>query len=473
MLGVIAAGTLGLMTTLGVLPSEKEVARTSDQVGAEQLRAIGLDAQLQPWWAVDLRLAPCAALPGMDLDAAVKASDEKLADLEAVAAVGLLRDAVEAAPCSVDWVEAGALKVALEWWGHGAQLADDERTARAAYAQLAATDPGWRIRPPPGSGFEGLWDTVRGELATQAITTLALHAGAREIRWNGVAVPGGTVRLDASPGRHLLQWSDPVGGVQGAWVLVTGRSPEAALITSTRADAVNLLSHGMETEAGRLSLRVWLSALQGAHGLDGIVVLDPESKPPGGYRLDAEGLRPWNADLQADFSMRPDRARVLVGGGWLSVQEFGFQYASLRLGADVKIAGPLHITADVSAGFSGISHPRSTDWDGGIVVLPGFGVGVMIRKPDGVAQPFGAISGGIWSAPGFDDLESTLDGALLEESSRVHEPDLPVSPRVFLDGGLDLVPAGRAFVVRMSAGVGYGLGLQVRAGVLAGVRFGR
>ena len=474
MLAVVAAGAIGLMTTLGLPPSDKELARTAPQIGVnvETLRAVGLDAQLQPWWAVDLRLAPCAALPGLDLDAAVRQSDRELADLEAAAAVRTLKDAVESTPCTEGWVDAGALKVALEWWGHAGQLAEDERAARAAYSQLAAVDPGWRIRPPPGSGFEELWDTVRGELASQNLTTLAMHVGSREVRWDGESINGPTARLDTAPGRHLLQWMDASGGVQGGWVLVTGRAPAAALVTSQRADALSLLERGMETEAGRVALQVWLGALQTAHGFDGIVVLDPSARPAGGYRLDAEGLRPWSAELQAAFTMTPDRARVLLGGGWLSVNQAADNYADARLAADVTLIGPLHITADFSVSFSSISHPRSPEWDGGVVVLPGFGLGLALRRPTGLVQPFGSVTGGLWSAPGFDSVESTLDGALLDESSRVHQPDSPVSPRIFAEGGVDLLPGGQPLVIRVSGGVGYGLGLQLRAGVLVGVRFG-
>lgn len=475
MLSVLAAGAMGLVTTLGLPPSDKELARTATQLGvdADSLRAISLDVQLQPWWSVSARLAPCAALPGLDLDRAVRRSDQQLADLEAAAAVATLREAIEVTPCTEGWVDAGALTVALEWWGHAGQLAEDERSARLAYGQLAAVDPGWRIRPPPGSGFEDLWDTVRGELAAQNLTTLALHVGQREVRWDGVLVAGPTARLDAAPGRHLLQWIDESGGFQGAWVLVTGRTPTAALVTSHRADALALLAGGMETEAGRVALQVWLGALQVAHGLDGIVVLEPNSKPAAGYRIGSEGLRPWTAELQAAFTMQPDRARLLAGGGWLSVDTATAHYADTRLSFELKLVGALHLCADVSVGMSRISHPRSPQWDGGVVVLPGFGVGLALRRPVGLVQPFGAVTGGLWSAPGFDDVESTLDGALLDESSRVHQPELPVSPRVFAEGGVELVPGGQALVIRVSAGVGYGLGLQLRAGVLVGARFGR
>ena len=474
-LAILAAATVGLMAVDGEAPAEADAKRTAGVLGfdADEVRPIGLDAQLEPWWTVNVRLAACAGLPGPDLDEAVRAADAQLADLEANLAVGTLKEAVDAAACSETWVDPGALKVALEWWGHAGQEAGDERAARTAYEQLVASDPGWRIRPPPGSGFETLYDTVRAEGAARPVVTVGLHGGAREVRWNGEAATGPTARLELLPGRHLLQWSGLDGVVQGAWVAVTGRSDRAALVTSTRADAVDLLAAGIDTEAGRLALDLWLGALRQAHGLTEIVVVDPEAKPPGGYRV-GEGISRWSAELQADFSMRPDRVRVLVGGGWLAAQLFDFHYGDIRLAADIKLIGPLHVHLEGSLGTSRITHPRSDEWDGGTVLLPGVGLGLALRKPVGLAQPWVAATGGLWSAPGMDSetLNTSLDGALLEENSKVHQADSPVAPRIFVDGGLDLVPGGRAFVVRVSAGAGWGLGFQVRAGVLVGGRFG-
>ena len=172
--------------------------------------------------------------------------------------------------------------------------------------------------------------------------------------------------------------------------------------------------------------------------------------------------------------MRPDRMRVVVGGGWLAARQFDYHYGDVRLGADLKLVGALHFHLDGSLGVSRIAHPRSDTWDGGAVLLPGVGVGLSLRKPLGLAQPFVQVTGGLWSAPGIDDetLTDSLDGALLEEQSKVHQQASPVAPRLFLDGGVDLVPGARAFVVRVSAGAGWGLGFQLRAGVLVGARFG-
>ena len=474
-LAILAAATVGLMAVDGEVPAEADAKRVAGVLGlgADEVRPIGLDAQLEPWWVVEARMATCAGLPGPDLDEAVRAADAQLADLEANLAVATLREAVDAAPCAEVWVDPGALKVALEWWGHAGQEAGDERSARTAYEQLVSADPGWRIRPPPGSGFETLYDTVRSEGASAEVVTVALHGGAREVRWNGEAVTGPTAHLELLPGRHLLQWAGPDGAVQGAWVAVTGRSDRAALVTSTRADAVSLLAHGIDTVAGRLALELWLGALRQAHGLAEIAVVDPEASPPGGYRV-GDGVALWSAELQADFSMQPDRMRVLVGGGWLAVQQFDFHYGDVRLAAEVKLVGALHLLLEGSLGSGRITHPRSDEWDGGAVLLPGFGLGLTVRKPVGLAQPWGSASGGLWSAPGMDEetLTASLDGAELEENSKVHQPTSPMAPRIFVDGGLDLVPGGRAFVVRVSAGAGWGLGFQLRAGVLIGGRFG-
>ena len=474
-LAILAAATVGLMAVDGEVPAEADAKRVAGVLGfgADEVRPIGLDAQLEPWWAVEVRLAACAGMPGPDLDDAVHAADAQLADLEANLAVATLKEAVDAAPCTETWVDPGALKVALEWWGHAGQEAGDERAARSAYEQLVATDPGWRIRPPPGSGFETLYDTVRSEGSGRQVVTVALHGGAREVRWNGEAAAAPTARLELLPGRHLLQWAGPDGVVQGAWVAVTGRSDRAALVTSSRADAVSLLATGIDTEAGRLALELWLGALVRAHGLNEIVVVDPGSKPPGGYRVGG-GIVRWSAELRADFSMQPDRMRVLVGGGYLAVQQFDFHYGDVRLAADVKLVGPLHLHIEGSLGTSRITHPRSDEWDGGTVLLPGVGLGLAVRKPVGLAQPWVAATGGLWSAPGMDGevLDTSLDGALLEENSKVHQPSSPLAPRIFVDGGLDLVPGGQAFVVRVSGGAGWGLGFQLRAGVMIGGRFG-
>jgi hypothetical protein len=207
--------------------------------------------------------------------------------------------------------------------------------------------------------------------------------------------------------------------------------------------------------------------------LNEIVVVDPGSKPPGGYRVGG-GIVRWSAELRADFSMQPDRMRVLVGGGYLAVQQFDFHYGDVRLAADVKLVGPLHLHIEGSLGTSRITHPRSDEWDGGTVLLPGVGLGLAVRKPVGLAQPWVAATGGLWSAPGMDGevLDTSLDGALLEENSKVHQPSSPLAPRIFVDGGLDLVPGGQAFVVRVSGGAGWGLGFQLRAGVMIGGRFG-
>lgn len=474
-LAMLAAATVGLMAATGEAPPEADAKRMASVLGlsSEDVRPIDLDAQLEPWWAVDVRMAPCAGLPGPDLDEAVRVADAQMADLEAGLAVATLREAVEATPCAEAWVDPGALKVALELWGHAGQEAGDERSARQAYGQLVATDPGWRIRPPPGSGFETLFDAVRAEAAGHSVVTVALHGGQREVHWNGDATVGPTARLDVTPGRHLLQWAGPDGVVQGAWVAVTGRAERAALVTSSRPDAVALLATGMETVVGRLALELWLGALRKAHGLAEIVVVDPEAKPAGGYRV-GEGISFWSAELQADFAVRPDRMRILVGGGWLAAQQFDFHYGDVRLAVDVKLVGALHLHIDGSLGASRITHPRSEEWDGGTVVLPGVGLGLALRKPVGLAQPFVQVTGGLWSAPGMDadTLNTSLDGAELEGQSKVHQPDSPVALRLFLDGGIDLVPGGRAFVVRVAAGAGWGLGFQVRAGVLVGARFG-
>lgn len=473
---LIAAATIGILGADGQPPAD--AARVAQVLGyeADTVRAIGLDAQLQPWWAVGARIAPCTQMAGRDLDQAVSDADAKLADLEAGAAVGILAEAVGAAHCTEDWVEPQALKVALESWGHAAQQAGDETAARAAYEQLAASDPGWRIRPPPGSGFEELWDTVRSGLAGQALVTLAVHGGSREVRLDGVALTAPTARIEAAPGRHLLQWTAPDGLVLGAWVVLSSRAPRAAFVTSLRPDAISLLATGEQTEAGRAALEVWLDALRSAHGLAEIVVVTAE-KPWAGYRIAGPGLVPWSADLRSDFTMSPDRARVLVGGGWLTTSASGdggigaFHHADARLTLDVKVIGPLHVTVDAEVATSTISYPGS-DLDGSAVLLPGFGAGIALRKPLGLLQPWFGVNAGLWITTSSDTVDDAVQQGPMHQGSQIGNPDSPVTLRLFAEGGVDLVPAGGPMVVRIAAGAGYGLGFQARAGVLVGARFG-
>ncbi len=472
---LIAAATIGILGADGDPADDpKRVAQTL-ALEQDAVRPLGLDAQLEPWWAVGVRLAPCAELAGRDLDQAVRDADAKLAELEAADAVGILAQAVGAAHCSEAWVDPQALKIALESWGHAAQEAGDETVARSAYEQLAAADAGWRIRPPPGSGFEKLWDTVRGELAAAPLVTLAVHAGSREVRLDGVALASPTARIDAAPGRHLLQWTGPDGLIHGGWLVLSPRATKAALVTSQRADAIALLSTGPDTDAGRTALEVWLDALRTAHGLEEIVVVTGV-KPHAGYRVAGGQLSPWTADLSTSFTMRPDRARLLAGGGWLTTSTTqpggigAFHHAGARIALDVKIVGALHVVVDAEVATSVISFP-GTDLDGTAVLLPGFGAGVGLRSPTGLAQPWFAINAGLWITGSGDALDGAPE-VPIQEDSQIGNPSGPVAFRLFGEGGVDLVPGGGPFVLRVAAGVGYGLGFQARAGVLVGARFG-
>jgi hypothetical protein len=474
-LALLAAAAVGLMGVDGEAPAVADSTRVVRVLGMDpqDVRPIGLDAQLQPWWAMDVRLAPCSGMPGRDLDDAMGRADAQLADLEAASAVGTLREAIEALPCSTSWADSNALRVALESWGHAAQEAMEVRIARAAYQQLVAADPGWRIRPPPGSGFEELFDAVRSESAAQALIPFAVHSGAREVRWNGAVLAGPTTRVEIGAGRHLLQWSDDGIVVLGAWVIVTPTATAAALVTSHRPDAVALLGSGMSTEAGRAALGPWLGALRAAHGLSEIVVVVEAARPPSGYRIDEGGLSAWTADVAASVAMQPDRVRLLLGGGWLTTTGGGFQHVDIRFGLDAKIAGPLHLVIDIDVAASPISHSGNPAWDGGISWLPGFGAGIALRKPLGLVQPFLCVTGGFWSTPGFD-VEGSLGGVPLdEEESRIGTGLGPLTPRIFADGGIDVIPVGGPAVLRVTAGAGWGLSFQARAGVLVGFRFGR
>lgn len=474
-LALIAAATIGLMGVDGEAPALSESTKVVKVLGIDpdEVRPIGLDAQLQPWWAVDLRLSPCSSLPGQDLDAAVTRADAYLADLEAPAAVSTLRDAIESAPCATQWVDPNALRIALESWGHAGQEAADERAARGAYQQLIAADPGWRIRPPPGSGFEEMFDAVRAESSAQALIPFAVHPGRRELRWNGNAVAGPTAKVEVGPGRHLLQWSDDGSNVFGAWVILAPTATAPVLVTSHRPDAVSLLATGMATEAGRAALGPWLDALRRAHGLSEIVVLVDGERPQSGFRVGDAGITAWTADVAAAVEMQPDRARILVGGGWLTTQLGAFQHGDIRFGFDVKVVGPLHLMFDVDVAAAPISHSGNADWDGGVSWLPGFGAGISIRKPMGLVQPFFSVTAGLWSTPEFD-VEATLGGVPLdEEASKFGGGVGPVTPRLFADGGIDVIPAGGHAVIRVTGGAGYGLSFQARASLLVGVRFGR
>ena len=177
--------------------------------------------------------------------------------------------------------------------------------------------------------------------------------------------------------------------------------------------------------------------------------------------------------MAAAVEMQPDRARVLLGGGWLTTGLGDFQHGDIRFAFDIKIAGPLHVVVDINTGAAPISHSGNADWDGGISWLPGFGAGIAIRKPLGLVQPFFSITGGIWSTPEFD-VEASLGGVPLDEgASKFERGSGPVTPRLFADGGIDVIPAGDQAVIRVTGGVGYGLSFQARASLLVGVRFGR
>ncbi len=442
-LAIIAAATVGLMGVDGEAPAMADSNRVVKVLGLDpdDVRPIALDAQLQPWWAVDVRIAPCAGMPGRDLDAAVKAADAQLADLESAAAMATLKDALEATPCAAGWVDGNAFKIALESWGHAAQEEGDESTARGAYGQLVAADPGWRIRPPPGSGFEELYDAVRADAAAAPRVPLSVHGGVREVRLNGAPVASPTARVEVGAGRHLVQWSDDGVTIQGAWIVIPGTSTSPVLVTSHRPDAIALLETGMDTDAGRGALRAWLGALAKAHGLAEIVVLVETGTPPAGYRL-TDGLTRWTASAEEALKMQPDRVRLLVGGGWLTTDTVRFQHGDIRFAMDVKIVGPLHVHLDVSAGVARLGHSADPAWDGAVVWLPGVGGGLAIRRPTGLVQPFFAATAGFWSTPAFD-VDGALGGIPLnEDESKISSPGGPVTVRVFGDGGVDVIPAG-------------------------------
>ena len=45
--------------------------------------------------------------------------------------------------------------------------------------------------------------------------------------------------------------------------------------------------------------------------------------------------------------------------------------------------------------------------------------------------------------------------------------------RLYGEGGVDLIPGGKSFVVRLGVAVGCGLGFQLRVGGGIGFRFGK
>lgn len=425
------------------------------------------------WYALGVTLSICEGEPGPDLASTVASARMKLEALQSGDAITALQAAIEPLPCASFAVDRGLLAESLDLLGQAAQDETREDEARAAYRQLLALDPSWRLRSPPGTGYEVLWEEVRLEVLAAGASTVSVQHGLEGAWIDGVAVePGWSGTLNLVPGRHLLQWTTD-GATTGAWFELAQGTPSAALVDAIVGYAA-LLARGPVDAGRKLALELWLSALAEAGDKGGVVVVQGMD-PTGGYAVRGGRAEAWVAmdTVELPTLVRADRLRVALGGGWMLAG--GASFGDLALAADVRLIGPLHLHLDGDLGFSQPIDLTGSTIDGAFTVLPGVGLGVALRPGHGVAQPFVALSLGVWIVPDTftDEAVAQIEQHGDVFSRAVAESRGPVTFRGFLDGGVDLAPGDGPLIVRLTGGVGYGFGFQARAGAQVGVRLGR
>jgi hypothetical protein len=476
-----SAGGIGLYHPLDRPVTDDEIAATAAALDLteDQVTALSLPPATGRWWVVGLTYEPCHGSAGTPLADAIVDARAKLDSLLSGEAVAGLSRALEALPCAPRLAERALLTEALELLGQAAQDESDEPTARAAYRQLLAMAPSYRLTSPPGTGYEVLWEEVRRDALSAGAASVAIQHGNPAVRVDGEPIPvAWTATASLAPGRHLLQWTND-DSTSGAWIEVADDLEEAALI-SYDGSTLSLLSRGPASVGARAAVEIWLQAIADGAGLDGVAVIQ-EEEPPSGYVVRGGEAEAWVAPLRragrtpkAATPTSADLLRIAVGGGWLTTG--GAQYGDLTLALDLRLIGPLHLRVDGELGISEpIRFPGNPDYDGRSALLPGFGVGVAVHPTDGPAQPFAALSLGLWivSPDAVQGLvDAATDAGANSDSLDVLGGRGPVTFRAFLDGGVDLLPGGGPLVIRVSGGVGYGFGFQARAGAQVGLRFG-
>ncbi|MCO4770691.1 MAG: hypothetical protein KDA24_11735 [Deltaproteobacteria bacterium] len=483
-----AFGTVGVLLADGSTPADADFARVAGGTGNDESTLVAFPLPSTAPWVSTLTVEACTSERWpMDLATLAAAARASIASLAAEEAQSTVEDALRELPCSTTPVSREDLALLLEVLGEAAQVAGSEGNARITYEALLAVEPGYVLTSPAGTGYGELFNEVRRSFGSQATAPLTVWHSFSSASWNGEAVPAAAgAPLQVLPGRHLLQVQDGEELV-GAWVLVPPEGAPAAVVSAPALPG--LLAGGLANAGARNAIEALLTQWAADAGHDAIVVL-PKAGAGAGYSVRDGAAVAWAAPaMAAEAATKPDRLRLTGGAGYANLQ--GDHYADLTLAADLQLIGPLHLRVE---GDLAISQPISVGVggfasEGRAALLPGLGVGVAVRPRKGVIQPFGALTVGAWFGALDAKAREDLDAFLAQASGAptLSEQDLgklqarhPVDFRGFLDGGVDLIPAGGPMVVRVSAGVGLGLGLgpdapvgfQMRAGASAGVRFG-
>jgi hypothetical protein len=437
-------------------------------VGSDQGEPVVLELPDAAWLMAGGTIGPAHAGTQMVLSEQLTLAQSKMANLETAEAMALLRKAVSSLPSASAAVDPADLAAALELLGQAAQDEGQDDVARAAYTQLLASRPAFRLSTPPGTGYEEVFDAVRREVNALPRSTLAIRHARKEVRWDGAAIDARwTGSEPTTPGRHLLQWSDGLGW-QGAWVDVASDGAGVVLL-ATDGSIEELLAAGAIDEGHRAALVGWL----GSMGHDAVVVLQGRD-PLRGYHVRGDQVLAWSASAGQSVAASAsdlDVVRIALGGGYGLVD--GSSYGELLASLDLRLVGPLSLHID---GGVGVSEPLDFgpdhDLTGRVALLPGVGAGVVVRLPRGPVQPFAGLSLGVWIVPTEQRAVAESEAARLDDELSSHlSSRTPVGFRGYLDGGVDLLPAG-PLLIRLQAGIGYGFGLQVRAGAQVGLRFG-
>ena len=459
----------------GSAPDPAHLDAASDALSLEDARAVALPAPDAPWSLAGggITLQTVAEVSTSAPAASIAAARRALDQLDAASAQDLLSAAGGALPAAEEPVPADQLREIYELLGQAAQELGDARAAAQAYDWLVTAAPDHELSLAPGLGYEDAWTEARRAALSRALRPLLLVHGT-DVWLDGEAVDSGVV-VSALPGRHLLQWREG-GAVTGTWLhLQPGEGDAVAVLGDARQSLLTgTARHGLARAA-----RTWLPA---ALSSPDVVVIKAGSSPLSGFQITGGALEPWQASAATrHLSMRPDRMRLVLGAGYAATVEahadtrLASSFLATRLALGLRLVGPLHLRV---AGDLQISEPlrvEGSPLDGRRSLLPGLLAGAALRPVSGVAQPFVALAGGLWIVP----AAATADVLAAGSSEGVEAPDAalvgarrPLTPRVELSGGVDLIPAGGPLVVRAEAGLGAGFGLELRVGLLVGLRLG-